>query len=283
MRLKLWLAFAAFVLLSTTRWLAADWLSATQPTLIEQALQFAALTLLFALLSLRHLRSVRLRQLPLPAVLFFALPSIASAVAGGHVSAPTQVLVFTLLPFAVILAVAGQSASFGPEPETRRLLIPAVAGAFGALLLIPAAIPGTPLASIFFAVLLAADIAAALAAVRLHRVLAGAPILASATVVCAISAAVLVLCRRIGYASPTLANVIPQAILTLVLDAPILLLTLYLLREVAPIRFASRYLLIPLVAILEGLAASRPPMTLSLSAGVVLMAIGGATLLLAKD
>ena len=283
MRPRLWLAFAAFVLLSATRWLASDYLELAQPTLIEQALRFSALALLFAVLSFRRLRALPIRHLIVPAAMFFALPSVASALAQGHVAAPTQVLVFTLLPFTVILAVAGQSASFGAEPDVRRLLIPAVAGAFGALLLIPSALPGTARGGLLFAVPIAADISAALAAVRLHKVLAGIPILASATVVCAISAVVLVLFGRIGYASPTAVSLVSQAILTILLDAPILLLMLYLLRELAPIRFASRYLVIPLVTIVEGVAVLRPPITITLCAGVLLMAGGGAALLLAKD
>lgn len=282
MRPKHWLAFAALCLVSGSRWLVTDSLPSTLPFNLQQTLHFSLLALVFALLSRKHLRIVLLKPLILPAILFFALPILASSLADGEIASTTQAVLFTLLPSIVILAIAQQATSFGVELDTRRLLVPAVAGALGALLLIPYALPSSRSGIMLFAFLIAAEIGAALAAIRLHRVLTTMHLLSAATVVCLLCAAVLATGIH-GAVFATPSALIPEAALAVALDAPLLLLTLWLLRELSPIRFASRYILIPLVSIIEGLLLVRPHLSVTTCAGILLMAVGGAALLLATD
>ena len=54
-----------------------------------------------------------------------------------------------------------------------------------------------------------------------------------------------------------------------------LLLLVWLLREMSPVRLAARYLVVPLFAVLEGFVIFRPAFTLRMGAGLILL-IGGA-------
>ena len=60
------------------------------------------------------------------------------------------------------------------------------------------------------------------------------------------------------------------------------ILLVVLLRSVSPVRFGARYLVIPLLAILEGYVLLRPAFTWRLGFGVALMAGGAAFLLLSR-
>ena len=65
----------------------------------------------------------------------------------------------------------------------------------------------------------------------------------------------------------------------LVLDAPAMLLTAWLLRELAPVRFSSRFLLAVLVAVGESFALARPGLSWTIGLGALLLAGGGLALL----
>jgi hypothetical protein len=55
-------------------------------------------------------------------------------------------------------------------------------------------------------------------------------------------------------------------------------LIVWLVREMPPERFAARYLLIPLVTILESYVVMRPEGTARMVGGMLLLAAGGALL-----
>ncbi len=57
-------------------------------------------------------------------------------------------------------------------------------------------------------------------------------------------------------------------------------LTVWLLREIDPVRFSARFLVIPLVTIVEGLALLRPEVTGRMVAGMVLLSGGAAWILM---
>lgn len=59
-------------------------------------------------------------------------------------------------------------------------------------------------------------------------------------------------------------------------------LLVVLLRVVTPVRFAARYLVVPLVALVEGYVLLRPELTLRMGFGAVLLAGGAASLLWAR-
>ena len=76
-----------------------------------------------------------------------------------------------------------------------------------------------------------------------------------------------------------LASVISIASLADVVEV---LLIVWLLREMMPIRFASRYLMIPLVTVLESYFVMQPEWTVRMGFGTALLATGGGMLLFLK-
>jgi hypothetical protein len=61
------------------------------------------------------------------------------------------------------------------------------------------------------------------------------------------------------------------------------LLIVWLVRAMEPIRFAARYLVIPMVTILESFVFVRPQMTVRIGFGTVLLVAGSGMLLFMKD
>jgi hypothetical protein len=65
-------------------------------------------------------------------------------------------------------------------------------------------------------------------------------------------------------------------------DVVEVLLIVWLLREMLPVRFAARYLVIPLLTILESYALMRPDWTVRMGLGTLLLAAGAGALLFWK-
>jgi drug/metabolite transporter (DMT)-like permease len=61
-----------------------------------------------------------------------------------------------------------------------------------------------------------------------------------------------------------------------------IVLVFWLLREMSPVRFAARYLVIPLLTIVEGYVALRPEVTARMVVGAVLLAGGSVWILFSK-
>jgi drug/metabolite transporter (DMT)-like permease len=66
-------------------------------------------------------------------------------------------------------------------------------------------------------------------------------------------------------------------------DAGVTGLTVVILRSMDPVRFSSRFLIIPLVTVLEGLVLLRPAVTSRLVVGIALLAVGAGCLILEKE
>ncbi|QHN03939.1 hypothetical protein FTO74_11575 [Granulicella sp. WH15] len=286
MRLTLWLSLFALSILSATRGAVTTLLPSPLPTALQQALHFLVLTFLFSLPAITQLKAAITRPMVLSMALLFPLPIIMSVLAEGHVSSHLQVVVFALLPVVIVLAVAHRTASFGPETEGRRLLVPAIAGAAGTLVLLPLGLPSSGLSRALLGLLVVSAVASALAGIRLHSLLAPVKIVPAAAVVSGTSTLLLAAFTLAGVArypiGLRLSALVPDALLTLGLDAPILLLTLWLLREMHPIPFAARYLLIPLFSILAAILLLHPLTTPIMLGGLALMAGAALWLLLAK-
>jgi hypothetical protein len=65
-------------------------------------------------------------------------------------------------------------------------------------------------------------------------------------------------------------------------DVVEVLLIVWLLREMPPVRFAARYLVIPLLTVLESFVVMRPEWTVRMGFGTVLLAAGAGLLLFLK-
>jgi drug/metabolite transporter (DMT)-like permease len=276
-----WLALLTLCLLSAIRGLIPSYLPPALPFLLQQTFHFAALAAILGLVSARRIRSnpAPSRTFLACAAVFFAIPPIASAFAEGRAAAPTQILLFALLPSAVVLTVASQTAAFGATPDPRSKLVPSIAGAAGAFLLFPVTLPASNLSRLAVVLLVLSSVAAAIAAVRLHTKMHGLAILPSAAIaagLCAVilGSACLLPPLRQPIPSLSLQDLLSETILCLVFEAPILFLTLWLLRELPPIAFAARYLFIPFLAVTTLTLLERPTLTLYSLAGMALLLLG---------
>ncbi len=62
-----------------------------------------------------------------------------------------------------------------------------------------------------------------------------------------------------------------------------MVLLVVLLRGMSPVRFGARYLVIPLVTVVEGYVLLRPELTLRMGFGALLLAGSAAFLLLSRE
>ena len=60
------------------------------------------------------------------------------------------------------------------------------------------------------------------------------------------------------------------------------LLIVWLLRVMAPVRFSARYLVIPLLTVVESFVVERPEVTVRIVCGTILLAVGAGALLFWK-
>jgi hypothetical protein len=81
--------------------------------------------------------------------------------------------------------------------------------------------------------------------------------------------------------SLALASVAFEALRLILIDAPILILGFWLLREMRPAAFSARLLLVPAVTLLEGIVAERPQVGWYGWLGLALM-VGAAAFLVAS-
>jgi hypothetical protein len=88
--------------------------------------------------------------------------------------------------------------------------------------------------------------------------------------------------RASGLASLMSISSLMDISVNLSVDMVEVLLLVWLLREMAPVRFAARYLVIPLVTVLESYVLMRPELTIRMGFGTALLAAGAAGLLFLK-
>jgi hypothetical protein len=71
-----------------------------------------------------------------------------------------------------------------------------------------------------------------------------------------------------------------EVLRSLIFDLPQLLLLVWLLRELDPVRFSARFVFVPLLSVMEGSLLLHLHINLRMSGTLLLMALGGAMLLL---
>jgi drug/metabolite transporter (DMT)-like permease len=286
---RVWLGFAVLCLLGGSAWVFDEALPAMLSGLFRLATHNLALGAVFGLLAWlgkAEAREISWWKVAAAAIAMIAVPEILAAVASGSVSQLTEVLLYMLIPVVVMVAVAQKAAGFGADGNPLRMIVPALAGVGGAALIIPATLPPTVTGRLLVLAMGASAILAGLAAVWLHELLVQADVLRAAAVVAGSSGAVAGAFCWIGWLGIVDANaagVGVEALRCLVFEGPILLLTVWLLREMRPVAFSARLLVIPLVTILESYVLLRPAVTWTTAAGVLLMAGGCAALLRGAD
>jgi drug/metabolite transporter (DMT)-like permease len=284
MRRTLWIAFAALCIVSGTSWAIPREMPDGLPPLEQQAAIFGAIGLLTLPFAGRGAWSLskgwRRGWLAAAGVGFFGVPVVVTEYARGSVPATSRSALFAMVPVVVVMVVAVGDTIGREERGARRFLVPALVGLGGLLLLLPLGFSGSERGWVMLAVVCAAVLLVGLASVWMYRLLRGVGAAeAFATVGLANAMFLLgwsvvrddVVWRGSGLASmlsvPSMVDVVE------------VLLLVWLLREMPPVRFSARYLVIPLVTVLEGYVLVRPEWTVRMGCGTALLAVGAGLLL----
>ncbi len=283
MRLRKSVGFAIFCLLAGSRWMVENASPSALPILIEQSLHYALVGMIALALSLMRRRpgeytihsGLRLSA----ASLLICVP--AAMIDAAHVvSSVTAVALFALVPVVIVLSLASSSSS----SPGRALMAPALIGMAGTLLLLGVQPPVTIHAGLRFAVVLAAVLLTSGGCIWMHTLLQYRCVPHAVAILCGADAVVLGIVALLRDPVQLPVRSLPLELLRcLTLDLPQLFLFVWLLRELPPARFASRYLLVPLIVVLEEAIFLRPRFDLTMGTGILLMAAGGGALLLLKD
>jgi hypothetical protein len=283
MKRSLWLTFGALCLLSASAWAAEPFGVSTLPALERQSLLHFVIGVTALLISDKG-SQVRIRREPwarlsVASLGFFGVPALAIEIASGKVSETTRSALFAMVPIVVAVALTA-SESGAAERDARRSLLPALIGLGGLLLLLPFGFSSSARGNVMIAVICTAVILAGIASVRLYHLLQQFEFNDALAVVCISNAIFLLLCSwDIGAIAFDRSNLLSLLSPSSLVDIAEVLLLVWLLRRMFPIQFAARYLLIPLLTVLEAYILIRPPLTLRIGAGIILLAAGAGTLL----
>jgi hypothetical protein len=287
MRWSLRIAFASLCILSGTSWAFPREVIDVVPPLEQQGTLFGLLGLIGLAFSGRRVwarnRRLQCGQLAGAAVGFFGVPILVAEVARGSLPAISRSALFAMVPVVVVMVLAAGEGSKRAEPGARRFLIPALIGLGGLLLLLPLQFSGSVRGWVVLGSACVAVVLVGFASIWLYRLLHGfdgaeaiAIVgLANAMFLLASSAVLEDVVWRVG----GLSSVISIGSLVDVVEV---LLIVWLLREMPPVRFVARYLVIPLLTVLESFVVMRPEWTVRMGFGTVLLAAGAGLLLFMK-
>ena len=212
------------------------------------------------------------------------LPTFVVECAGKYVSGLTETLVFALTPAFVVFFISQTTANFGFRESPLGLLAPALMGIGGAALLLPFNLPSSGAGRAWLTVLLVTAAASAWGAIQLHKRLRNVPVLPAAAIFSAATfmlAAPVCLAQAGRISSWSFSAVEMEALRTVLLDGPVTLLTIWLLRDALPIAFSSRYPVVIALTLAEGYLLLRPETNWTTGLGLALLLASGAWLFVA--
>ncbi|MCU1250925.1 MAG: hypothetical protein JWQ49_3954 [Edaphobacter sp.] len=294
MRWTIWIAFVVLCVLSGTSWAISREMSDGLPLLEQQGIVFGVIGLFALLFAGRRMWSRRMAplyvRLAAAAVGFFGVPMVVAEYARGSVPAISRSALFALVPVVVVVvmavAVAAGESAGREERGARLFLMPALAGLGGLLLLLPLQFSASARGRTMQSIVCAAVVLVGLSSVGLYRLLRGVAFADAIAVVGVANAAFLLVWSAVRedllWRGNDLASVMSIASLVDLVDVAEVLLIVWLLREMPPIRFAARYLVIPLLTVLESYVVMRPEWTVRMGFGTALLAAGGGMLLFLK-
>jgi hypothetical protein len=282
-----WLGFAVLCFLSATSWVIPQTARGTLPPIEEQGLLFGLLGLAGLMFSVRRKwRRERIGEYLRVAggsLGVFGIPVVVAEYAGASVPSITRSALFAFVPVVVVVAVAAGDMGAGEERGARRFLVPALLGAGGLLLLLPLQISNSPRGRVLAALVGAVVVLVGVMSVRLHRLLREIG-LAEAVALVGLANAVFLLAWS-GFSEEMVwrwTELIAAGPFSLLVDGIEVLLIVWLLREMVPVRFSARYLLIPLLTVFESFVLERPEATVRMICGTILLATGTGALLFLK-
>jgi len=280
-----WVAFFAFCLL-----LSSSWLLPVAPTdespIAQQACFYGAIGLLASAPSCKRLWSrvkrgeiVGLLRAAVVSIILLGVPAVLGEWASGGISDISRAALFALVPFVVVVVAAARESESG----VRRFSVPALIGFGGVLLLLPFSFPTSPRGQIIFGVLLLVVALVGFSSEGIYRLLRGFGMIEALAVVALSNAVFFIACHFVSLPSAeSWSGVASLLSIHSLYNLVELLLLVWLLREMSPVRLAARYLVVPLFTVLEGVAILRPAPTVRMGAGLVLLVFGAGCILFSR-
>jgi drug/metabolite transporter (DMT)-like permease len=287
MRWTLWVAFAALCILSGTSWAIPDDVSEGLPRLEQQGLLFCVIGVIASLVAGRgvwlRIGNLQWARLAVAGVVFFGAPVVVVEYVRGSVPAISRSALFAMVPVVVVLAVAAGDMRSREERGAMRFLVTALAGLGGLLLLLPLQFSSSVRGWVMLSVVCATIVLVGLASVWSYRALRGFSFAIAVAVVGLANAAFLLFWSAVHEGIVWRWSELGSMVsISSLVDAVEVLLLVWLLREMPPVRFAARYLVIPLLTVLESYVLMRPEWTIRMGFGTVLLAAGAGMLLFSK-
>ncbi|MBN9617632.1 MAG: hypothetical protein J0G35_18865 [Acidobacteriales bacterium] len=285
-RWTIWAAFAALCVLVSSSWLLPFEANDGPWSLVKQSC-FYGIVGLVAIVGYRSLWSslqrnatARLRLAGV-SIMLFGVPAAVRAWTQHGVSDVNRAGLFGLVPFVVAVTAMGREPVAGEEFGVRRFFAPALAAFGGVLLVVSFGLPVSVRARVMFGAVLAVVVVVGVASAWIYRLLRGVGMMEAVAVVCISNAMFLAACSPLSGASwrEEAASLLS---LSSLYSFFLLILLIWLLRKMSPVRLAARYLVVPLLIVLEGLVMLRPDFTLRTAAGVALLVAGTGYLLLSR-
>lgn len=277
MRWSIWFAFFALCLLLSSSWMLPS--GATDESPITQQGCFYGLVGLVALIF--AYRRIRLQwhaclRVAAVSILLLGVPAVLGEWARDGISDISRAALFALVPFVVVMVAAARESETG----VRRFSIPALISFGGVLLLLPFSFPTAPRGQIVFGILLIAVALVGYASEAIYHLLRRFETVEALAVVSLANAVFLIVCHFANLPSAeSWSGVSSLLSVHSLYNLAELLLLIWLLREMSPVRLAVRYLVVPLFTVLEGFAFLHPPLTIRMGAGLVLLVAGASYLL----
>jgi drug/metabolite transporter (DMT)-like permease len=162
-------------------------------------------------------------------------------------------------------------------------MLPALVALGGTLLLFPATLPTTLRGALAFSAVIACAVIAAVASLWIYRLLRDISLLRAIALIATVNALAFILRAAFLQTNPLTDSAIPpELLLGLAYELPLLALTVWLMARVDPVRLSARFLLVPLVTVLEGAVLLRTPLAVRTIVAITIMAIGGLLVLLRR-
>lgn len=289
MRSVQWIGFGVLCVLAASSWVIPQ-NSPSVPSLEEQGILFFLIGFVALLVSFlggwRRKKVSESWRIAAGSLGFFGVPLVVAEYAGSSVPAITRSALFALAPVVVVIVVAAGDMSAGEERGARKLLVPALIGVGGLLLLLPLEISGSLRGRLMVGLVGGTVVLVGVTSVWLYRLLSEIKWVEGIALVGLMNGLFLLACSAflegMVWRWTDLRSI---GSISLLVDVIEVLLIVWLLRGMTPVRFSARYLVIPLLTVLESFVVERPEVTVRIVCGTILLAAGAGALLFwkAKD
>jgi len=281
-----WAGFFVLCLLGASGWLVDQAWPSALPAAPRQGLDDLLIAVVLGAVDWRSFGRGEARGRPwvrlgLGSVLLLGVPATLAGIALGGASEITVAALFGLAPVIVVVLVVGFESGAGEGSGARALLMPSLAGLAGILLVLPVETPASWREIEFPGIALVGVLTAAAASVWMYRLLGYFSVVEGAAVCGAANAVYfLVVFAASGLggagwgAGWIWSSLGVEAVKAVGFDLPQVVLLVWLLRDLAPVRFAARFLVIPLLTVAEGFALMRPEVSLRAAGGAALVGFG---------